>query len=166
MHDAHRSKPELIHEITGLRKQVVDLKAAMTARRRVEDALRETETTLRRLSDGAPVGLCLFDLKGTLLAANRRFALMLGYDSAADLLSIAGVLGVFANPEEQSLALNASGDMRSFPHRALFRLKSGCRQQHLVLASRCADPEHGAIALAVLDSDPALISPPFQSPSA
>ena len=166
MHDAHRSKPELIHEITGLRKQVVDLKEAMTARRRVEDALRDTETTLRRLSDGAPVGLCLFDLKGTLLAANRRFALMLGYDSAADLLSIAGVLGVFASPEEQSLTLGTSGETGLFPRRALFRLKSGCRRQHPVLASRCPDPEHGAITLAILDSDPALISPPFQSPSA
>jgi PAS domain-containing protein len=166
MHDAHRSKPELIHEITGLRKQVVDLKEAMTARRRVEDALRETETTLRRLSDGAPVGLCLFDLKGTLLAANRRLALMLGYDSAADLLAIAGVLGVFASPEEQSLTFGALGDRGSFSCRALFRLKSGCRRQHPVLANRCADPEHGAIALAVFESDTGPINPPFQAPSA
>ena len=39
MRDEHRPKQELIHEVTGLRKQVVDLKEAMTARRRVEDAL-------------------------------------------------------------------------------------------------------------------------------
>ncbi|HZI74045.1 MAG TPA: PAS domain S-box protein, partial [Gemmatimonadales bacterium] len=105
MHDIHRSKPELIHELTGLRKQVSDLKESMLARRRVEDALRESETMLRLLADGAPVGLALFQQDGTLVAANRPLATMLGYQSPADLLSVAAVLGVFASPEEQSRAL-------------------------------------------------------------
>ena len=42
MRDNHRPKQELVHEITGLRKQVSDLKEAIAARRRVEDALRDT----------------------------------------------------------------------------------------------------------------------------
>src|SRR5688572_29183194 len=105
----HRPKQELIHEIAGLRKQVVDIKDAMTARRRVEDARRAAEGLLRSLADGAPVGLCLFPRDGTLLTANRPFARMLGYDSAAELQAVGGVLGVFACPEEQSRAFGFVG---------------------------------------------------------
>lgn len=164
MHDLHRSKHELIHEITGLRKQVMDLKEAMTARRRVEDALRETEAMLRRLADGAPVGLALFQLDGTLVAANRPFARMLGYDTPADLLAIATVLGVFATPEDQSIAFTIPDTRESRPQSPLFRLKSGCRRQHAVLAHRCA--EHAAITLAVFDADTDPVIPPFQTPPA
>jgi PAS domain-containing protein len=166
MHDAHRSKHELIHEITGLRKQVVDLKEAMTARRRVEDALRETEDMLRRLADGAPVGLCLFEPDGTPIAANRPFARMLGYDSPADLLAIARVLGVFGSAQEQSLVLGSGGSCEPRLHTAVFRLKSGCLRQHSVLTGRCADRERGAIALAVFTADPDFLTPAFQAPSA
>jgi PAS domain S-box-containing protein len=164
MHDAHRTKHELIHEITGLRKQVMDLKEAMTARRRVEDALRETEGMLRRLVDAAPVGLCFFQIDGTLVAANRPFARMLGYDTPADLLAIARVLGVFASPEDQSIAFTIPSSRESRLQHALFRLKSGCRRQHAVLAHHCA--EHGAITLAVFDADTDALTPPFQAPSA
>jgi PAS domain-containing protein len=149
MHDAHRTRHELIHEITGLRKQITDLKEAMTARRRVEDALRDTENALRRLADSAPVGLGLFDLTGRLVAANRTLAGMLGYDSPADLLAIAAVLGLFATPEEQSLALAAQNGAGPASGTALFRLKSGCRESHPVLARRSPDLDHDGISLAV-----------------
>jgi PAS domain-containing protein len=151
MHDAHRTRHELIHEITGLRKQITDLKEAMTARRRVEDALRDTENTLRRLADSAPVGLGLFDPTGRLIAANRTLAGMLGYDSPADLLAIAAVLGLFATPEEQSLALAlaAQNGTRPAPGTASFRLKSGCREPHSVLARRSPDLDHGITSMAV-----------------
>ena len=105
MRDNHRPKQDLIHEVTGLRKQIVDLKEAMVARRRVEDALRDTEALLRSLTDGAPVGLCLFRRDGTPLATNGPFARMLGYDSPAEFQRIGGVLGIFASPEEQSRVL-------------------------------------------------------------
>ena len=135
MRDAHRPKQELIHEITGLRKQVLDLKEAMAARRRVEDALRSAETLLRALSDGAPVGLGLFRADGTLLTANRPFASMLGYDSPAELQALSAVCGVFATPEDQSQALRPSEGADSARH-ALFRRKDGCRRSHPVLAGQ------------------------------
>jgi PAS domain S-box-containing protein len=163
MRDEHRPKQELVHEITGLRKQVVDLKEAMTARRRVEDALRATEALLRALADGAPVGLCLFRLDGTLLTANRRFARMLGYDSAAELQALSAVLGVFASAEEQSLALESppeTGALRD----TLFRRKDGCRRYHTVLAGE--HPETEAVTLAVFDCPPGHLNPPFPTPSA
>jgi PAS domain S-box-containing protein len=132
MRDEHRPKQELLHELTGLRKQVIDLKDAMTARRRVEDALRATEALLRTLIDDAPVGLCLFRRDGTLLTANRPFARMLGYESPAELQRVGGVLGVFASPEEQArlLASQCCGRQGT-----LFRHKSGSRSCLEVIAS-------------------------------
>jgi PAS domain-containing protein len=135
MRDEHRPKQELIHEIAGLRKQVVDLKEAMTARRRVEDALRDAQSLLRALTDDAPVGLCLFRRDGSLLSANRPFARLLGYDSPAELQAAAGVLGVFATPEEQSRA-----------------------RAHAMIASECAEQQ--AIVVVVFDQLPSFRHPP------
>lgn len=152
MRDEHRPKQELIHEIAGLRKQVVDLKDAMTARRRVEDALRGSEAMLRSLTDGAPIGLCLFRCDGTLLTANRPLARMLGYESPAELQAVGGVLGVFASLEEQARALGSSGSAERRPQQALFRRKDGCQQYHrTIVAEGC----EGAVSLAVFDRVPA-----------
>jgi PAS domain-containing protein len=74
MRDQHRTRQELFVEVTALRKQVADLKEAMLARRRIEDALRRAEEQLRTLTDSAPVGLCLFHPDGTPILANRPFA--------------------------------------------------------------------------------------------
>jgi PAS domain S-box-containing protein len=153
MRDEHRPKQELIHEIAGLRKQVVDLKEAMTARRRVEDALRDAESMLRSLADGAPVGLCLFRRDGTLLTTNRPFARLLGYESPAELQAVGSVLGVFATPEEQSRTLGGLAASNRHLHHAIFRQKDGCRRSHPVLA---AQSEPGAIALVVFTHAPDL----------
>jgi PAS domain S-box-containing protein len=134
MRDDHRPKQELIHEVTGLRKQIVDLKDAMTARRRVEDALRQAETLLRTLTDNAPVGLCLFSRNGALLSANRPFARMLGYDSPAELQRVGGVLGVFASREEQMRMLSSSCCSAG---RAGFRHKSGSLSSFDVVSADC-----------------------------
>jgi PAS domain-containing protein len=162
MRDDHRPKQDLIHEITGLRKQVVDLKDAMTARRRVEDALRSAETLLRAMSDGAPVGLGLFRDDGTLLTANRPFALMLGYDSPAELQALSTVCGVFASLEDQCRALLGSPGPDT-AQQAVFRRKDGCRRLHPVLSGRrSADHE---VTLAVFDTRDHP-NPPFPTPSA
>jgi PAS domain-containing protein len=141
MRDNHRPKQDLIHEVTGLRKQIVDLKEAMVARRRVEDALREGESRLRSLTDGAPVGLCLFHRDGTPLTANAPFALMLGYDSPAELLRVGGVLGIFGTTEERKRVLGC--DMRgtvTLPG-VIFRNKNGCQLRFSAMASVCAEQE-------------------------
>jgi PAS domain-containing protein len=87
MRDNHRPKQDLIHEVTGLRKQIVDLKEAMVARRRVEEALREAESRLRSLADGAPVGLCLFRVLGVFATTEEQSRVLreqrLGYGSGA-----------------------------------------------------------------------------------
>jgi PAS domain-containing protein len=146
MRDEHRPKHELIHEVTGLRKQVLDLKDAMTARRRVEDALREAGAVLRTLVDGAPVGLCLFRRDGTLLAANRTLARMLGYDSAAELQRVGGVLGVFTDAEERSRILDSTGSATDSA-RGLFRHKDGARTLLEILSLGCASPDTAVLVI-------------------
>jgi PAS domain S-box-containing protein len=163
MRDEHRPKQELIHEITGLRKQVGDLKEAMTARRRVEDALRGTATLLRNLTDGAPVGLCLFGRDGTVLTSNERFARMLGYASPAELQSLSAVIGVFASPEDQAQALECpcpGGALRP----ARFRRKDGCRLVHGIMAGMQLDSS--AVVLAVFDCVADSFPTAFPTPSA
>jgi PAS domain S-box-containing protein len=163
MRDEHRPKQELIHEITGLRKQVVDLKEAMVERRRIEDALRTAETMLRALADGAPVGLALFRLDGTLMTANRPLARMLGYDSPAELQALGAVLGVFATADDQSRALRSvTSDARI--REALFRRKDGCRRTYAVLMGQA--PEGQTVTLAVFESAADHLSPPFPTNSA
>jgi PAS domain S-box-containing protein len=144
MRDEHRPKQELVHEMTGLRKQVLDLKDAMTARRRVEDALRAAMAVLHTLIDNAPAGLCLFRRDGTLLTANRPFARMLGYESAAELQRVGGVLGVFASPEEQARML---GSARSGPPGALFRHKAGTHSCLEVMAAACDDHDYAVLVV-------------------
>ena len=144
MRDNHRPKQDLIHEVTGLRKQVLDLKEAMVARRRVEEALREAESRLRLLTDGAPVGLCLFRCDGTPLIANTPFARMLGYDTPAELQRVGGVLGIFATPEERDRVLGCRNAGRSG---AFFRHKDGVRI--CFSAAAAASRETDSVALVI-----------------
>jgi PAS domain-containing protein len=152
MRDQHRPKQELIAEVIGLRKQIADLREAMTARRRVEDALRLAEQQLHLLVDAAPVGLCLFKPNGTPIGANRPFARLLGYDSVAELLRVADSLGVFGSREEQGrvLALVERGLERVAG--VVFRRKDGTRQAFGVIGSISIDP--AAIVLVVLERQP------------
>jgi PAS domain-containing protein len=152
MRDQHRPKQDLINEVISLRKQIADLREAMTARRRVENALRLSDEQLRRLVDAAPVGLCLFRPDGTALAANRPLARLLGYDSTAELLHVGETLGVFGSREEQGrvLALLERGLDRVAS--VVFRRKDGTRQAFGVIAAVSADPR--AIVLVVLERQP------------
>jgi PAS domain-containing protein len=152
MRDEHRPKQDLIHEVTGLRKQVLDLKDAMVARRRVEEALRAAEALLRSLSDGAPVGLCLFRRDGTPLTTNNPFARMLGYDSSAELQRIGAVLGVFASRDEQIRVLGSAGNGNAPTAGAVFRSKDGTHRLLRVMAAHCAQQD--SIALVVFESNP------------
>jgi PAS domain-containing protein len=152
MRDQHRSKQELCDEVTALRKQVADLKAEMVVRRRVEDALRLSEETLRGLADWAPAGLCIIRPGGAVRAANLPFARLLGYDSAAELQRLSELLGIFGGPEEleRVLAVAKRGDQRIAP--VTFRRKDGSRQSYGVIGADCGDAD--AVAIAILERQP------------
>jgi PAS domain-containing protein len=124
----------------------------MTARRRIEEALRGAQVLLHSLTDGAPVGLSLFRRDGTLLTANRPFARLLGYDSPAELRAVGGVLGFFATPEDQSRALGSISGTDGRIEQACFRTKDGCRRAHAMIAAACVEQE--AIVVVVFDRVP------------
>lgn len=149
MPDQHRPKQDLINELIGLRKQVVDLKGAMADRRRVEDSLRYSEAQLRTLADGSPVGLCLLRQDGIVTVANRPFATMLGYSSAAELISVGNVLGVFATSEEAARLVQAVAAASQGSREALFRDKGGGLHACRVVGTLCHNPD--GMALAVLE---------------
>jgi PAS domain S-box-containing protein len=152
MRDQHRPKQELITEVVGLRKQIADLREAMTARRRVEDALRQSEEQLRALMDSAPVGLCLFKPNGTPVTANRPFARLLGYDSVAELLRVGDSLGIFGSREEQARVLTLVERGLERVAGVVFRRKDGSRQAFGVIGSISTEPS--AVALVVLERQP------------
>jgi PAS domain-containing protein len=149
MRDQHRPKQDLLNELAALRKQVADLKEAMTARRRVEDALRASEQQVRTLIDAAPVGLCLFRPDGAAVAVSRPFARLLGYDTSSELLRMADALGVFGSREEQDrvLALVARGPDQVTG--VVLRKKDGARQAFGAVAALSAD--QAAVVLVVLE---------------
>lgn len=94
------SKKAPISEIIDLKKQVADLKESATARRRVEDALREAEMLHRATLDECPVGIVRLDRAGRVLYANPAFLKALGYESRQDFNTIGTLRGVFLNSDE------------------------------------------------------------------
>ena len=156
MRDQHRPKQELINEIVALRKQVADLRQAMTARRRVEDALRQSEEQVRSLLDAAPVGLCLLRPNGSPVAANRPFARLLGYDSSSELLRVADTLGVFGSREEQGRVVTLVERGLERVAGVVFRRKDGSRQAFGVIGCVTADPP--AVVLVVLERQAAALA--------
>lgn len=149
MRDQHRPKQDLINELVGLRKQVVDLREAMADRRRVEDSLRHSEAQLRAFLDGSPVGLCLLQVDGAPTAANRPFATMLGYDSVAELVSMGNVLGVFGTSQEYTRLVEIVATAERCSLETLLRRKDGGLHACRVVGTLC--PDSGGMALAILE---------------
>jgi PAS domain S-box-containing protein len=71
MKDRDKSKEQLIGELAELRQRVAELEAAETERKRVEEALRESERRFRDLFEGIPACCWAFDREGTILHWNR-----------------------------------------------------------------------------------------------
>jgi len=72
------------------------------ARRRAEEALRESETRYRDLFDGIPVGLYRTTPEGRVLDANMAFVQLLGYPDRQSLLAV-NVNDIFVNPADRWL---------------------------------------------------------------
>jgi PAS domain S-box-containing protein len=115
-----------VDELIALRKQVADLKAEATLRKRVEDALRRSEARYRSLVERCPVALAEIDATGYLLFANGAFARRLGFSSKAEVLALGTGMAVFRDPGERDRALSllraSAGDLR---FETMIRLRSG-----------------------------------------
>lgn len=147
MRDQHRDKRDLIEDITGLRKQVADLKQAALERRRVEDGLRRSEDGLRSITDAVPVGLCLLASGGEPVAANQCLAMFLGYASGEELVRMGRALGFIPSAEDRSrlTATDPAGPPAIFE--VTFRRKDGQLQPLLLVGAAPAGADRTAAAL-------------------
>ena len=85
----------------------------ITERKKVEDALRQSEASFRALVEGN-YGVCRATLDGALLMVNQPFVQLLGYDSQGEVLALNLATQVF-RPGEFSLAMfNPPGRNRQF----------------------------------------------------
>lgn len=90
----------------------LQLKRELGERKRIEDALRESESRFRRLSDSNLIGIMFWDLKGRITDANDALLDMLGYtreDLEAGLINWEQV----TRPENLSLDEASFAEMRN-----------------------------------------------------
>ena len=156
MRDQHRGKQELIDEVTGLRKQVADLKQAQLERRRIEDGLRRSEEQLRTLLDAAPVGVCLLTPSGEPILANARLAGMLGYESPQELVRLAGSIGLLADEAGRTWLRSCVAEAVPGQTAMTFR----CRDGKVVELSALGERHGSGGEVAVVVVDGAVVHPP------
>ena len=133
-------------EITGLRKQVADLKQAALERRRIEDGLRRSEEMLRSLADAVPIGLCLLSPAGEPLAANQTLADLLGYGSGEEVIRLAGD-GLLPAAEDRNRLLSPDQPQVPLAMELALRGKEGGLRTLLCLGSAPAGADRIAVAL-------------------
>ena len=102
-------------EVDGVEVRVFDA----TRRQAVERALRESEERFRDLFEGAIEGIYQVAPDGHVLAANKAFAAMLGYRSAADMVAEVVDAGhqLWADPDERTYfvgLLHKNGIVRGY----------------------------------------------------
>lgn len=80
LYEAQSILEEKVRERTAaLGEANLQLRRELAERKRIEDALRESESRFRRLSDSNMIGILFWDLKGRITDANDAFLEMLGY---------------------------------------------------------------------------------------
>ena len=107
---------------------IAQIFANALARKRADEALRESEARYRGIFEGAIEGIYRVSLEGKLLFANPAMAKILGYDSAEDFLRSVTDVGsqVWANPEDRARGIQKiekEGVLRGYE--CLFRCKDG-----------------------------------------
>lgn len=156
MRDQNRGKHELLDDVTGLRKQVADLKQSQLERRRIEDGLRKSEEELRTLLDSAPVGVCLLSGSGEPLLANSRMARLLGYSSPNEMIRLGATIGVIADAAGRNWIRERAEDISPAQASISFRRRDGSLVELPALGEK--GQGHGSVAVVVIESG--VIHPP------
>ncbi len=118
-YDAH-------HRVFGLH----GIGADITDRRRMEAALRESETKFRLAFDNANTGMCLVDLQGRLLQVNASMCAIVGY-SQAELKGM--TVNDLTLPADQTISLEfIDGAVHGDAHSATFEKRYQHRQGHVL----------------------------------
>jgi PAS domain S-box-containing protein len=112
LYQAQSILEEKVRERTAeLGEANLQLKRELMERKRIEDALRESESRFRRLSDSNMMGILFWDLRGRITGANDAFLEMLGY-TREDLEAGRIHWDQVTRPESLSLDEDAFEEMR------------------------------------------------------
>jgi two-component system cell cycle sensor histidine kinase/response regulator CckA len=79
MRDQYKTKRQLVNELGELRRRIAELETAETERKRVEEALRESEERYRNIVELAPDGILTVSLKGVATSCNSAFLKLAGF---------------------------------------------------------------------------------------
>jgi PAS domain S-box-containing protein len=143
-----------LDEVIALRKQVADLKEAAIVRKRVEDALRSSETQYRSLVERCPAALGEIDAAGYLLFANDAFARKLEYSSKSEMLALATGMSVFGGLDERERVLSlVRQSYEECRFEAAFRTRAGGSRPIQVAACAVGSGGSEARFVLVLGSD-------------
>lgn len=116
----------------------------VTQRKRVENALRQSEATFRGMVEGA-YGVYRAKPDGTILMANAALAHMLGYDSEREIVSLNLVSDVFQSGDYSVSLFEQLGSRKQFSHHeAHWRRKDG-RVITVELSGRALSDDGGAL---------------------
>jgi len=98
-----------------------------TERKRVENALAESEAIYRNLFENASIGMCQLTMDGKFLRINRAYARMLGYDSIEEVLSTVtdSATQIHADPRNREELLAALNRRDWFYAEQPYRRKDG-----------------------------------------
>jgi PAS domain S-box-containing protein len=128
------------------------LKKELAERKRIEEALRESESRFRRLSESNMIGIMFWDLKGRITDANDAFLKMLGY-TRDDLLAGEIHWDKVTRPENLSLDEKAFAEMRDTgacaPFKRQFIRKDGSRVDLLFGAALLAGSQNKIVCFAL-----------------
>lgn len=128
------------------------LKKELAERKRIEEALRESESRFRRLSESNMIGIMFWDLKGRITEANDAFLEMLGY-TRDDLVAGEIHWDQVTRPENLSLDERAFAEMRDTgacaPFERQFIRKDGTRVNLLFGAALLAGSQNKIVCFAL-----------------
>ena len=98
--NAEKLKSQLKKELKELRQRISVLEIEETERKRVKNALSESEKRYRSLFEGVPIGLYRTTPEAQILEVNPALVKMLGYPDKESLIAV-NVIDLYANPEDR-----------------------------------------------------------------
>ncbi|MBI4542236.1 MAG: PAS domain S-box protein [Gemmatimonadetes bacterium] len=118
---ARRGDRTLVHlEVFGTRTEldgrpaIIGTALDVTDRRRTEEALRESEASIRGFVENAVFGIYRSTVDGRLTMVNPALVEMLGYDSAEELLGVDMATGLYRDPAERARLIAQYGPHERF----------------------------------------------------
>jgi PAS domain S-box-containing protein len=125
MNDPFTTMPELIKEISALKKRIQELEQSETKHKRAEEALRESEKKYRSVIENIQDVFYRSDTRGVLLMGSPSGARMFGYDSVDAMIGLP-LDSFWPDPAERQQLLDqimATGGVKDFE--AVLKKKDG-----------------------------------------